>query len=652
MSDVSFIDAVAERSGHLVQDVADLLDAAQVPATDTVAAARRLRVTRLAFTGEKAGVSTGTINFNQQFGDGLWALTTEKNERGKTSILEITMWALRGQRKSLQDDVRSWLHTVALEGTIDGEKFAVEFELADGEPRGILRFRGEQRPFASDAAFAATMSTFMMNELGFDTFRQWASNMGISTHGWPLFSTVLYMPHGVHQAVIGDRTEAALAQRLVQLFIGVPWARTSIACQAALKQAQAEASELQGSKRAVQDAAKQVVEQRTVELESARAKLAELPEGLPEEQQIEAARAAWLSLIDQHGEAEGQQREAKREADATRREATRRKKQFTDMTEAAIAERLFQGLDPSTCPRCLTPIDASRKQAEVDTHECAVCSHQIDVDGHMRIGATAVDGEEDEPGTPEELQSLVVQAEKAAAAEQARFEELSERTESLAQELAAAKSRVDLHASQMDYVEQRRTLETKVAALEAVIADLVSLATDASVRSAPEPSLEHRLEVLKAAEREAKDRVKDEAAEVMKQINGAILDLAQRFGLENLQDVRLDFGARLKLTKGGVDDWFSKQTPGEKLRLRIAVIVALLRVAHSNGKGRHPGLLLIDSIGAEETEPTDLSSFMQELRDVADETGIEIIVASARPEILEHVPEGQRVSAEGEDYLW
>ena len=138
----------------------------------------------------------------------------------------------------------------------------------------------------------------------------------------------------------------------------------------------------------------------------------------------------------------------------------------------------------------------------------------------------------------------------------------------------------------------------------------------------------------------------------MGQINRTILELAQRFGFENLQRVQLDFAARLKLTKGGIDGWFSKQTPGEKLRLRIAVTIALLRVAHQDQRGRHPGLLLIDSIGAEETEPGDLASFMRELSAVAAETGIEIIVASARPEILEHVPEGNRISAEGEDYLW
>ena len=380
MTGVSFIDAVADRSGQRVQSVADLLEAARVPTLDTVRAPHRLRVTRLAFTGEKAGVSTGRIDFDQHFGDGLWALTSDKNERGKTSVLEIMMWALRGQPKRLQEDVRSWLHTVALEGTVDGEPFAVEFRLSDGEPTGTLSWSDERRPFSSMAAFADTMSTFMMDQLGFDSFPQWVKNKGISTHGWPLYSTVLYLPHGAQHAVIGDTTEAGLAQRLVQLFIGVPWARTSIACQAALREAQAEASEQRESKRTIQEAASGLLEERQKELESAIAALAELPEGLPNDKQIEAARAEWLDLIGRHAEAVSSLRDAQGQAKAARREVTRRKKQLTALTEAAIAARLFQGLDPTTCPRCQVAIEADRKQAEFDTHSCALCNRPMNLE--------------------------------------------------------------------------------------------------------------------------------------------------------------------------------------------------------------------------------------------------------------------------------
>ena len=652
MTGVSFIDAVAGRSGQGVQDVADLLKAARVPTLDIVGAPHRLRVTRLAFTGEKAGVSTGRIDYDQHFGDGLWALTTEKNERGKTSILEIMMWALRGQPKRLQEDVRSWLHTVALEGTVDGEQFAVEFQLSDGVPTGTLAWRGERRPFSSVAAFADTMSTFMMDQLGFDSFPQWTKNTGISTHGWPLYSTVLYMPHGSQKAVIGDTTEVGLAQRLVQMFIGVRWARTSIACQAALKEAQAKASEQRGSTRTIQQAAGGLLEERQKELDSAIAELAGLPEGLPDEKQIEAALTEWLDVIGGHADAVSKLRDAQRDAKAAKREAIRRKKQLTDLTEAAIAERLFHGLDPASCPRCQVAIEADRKQAEVDTYSCALCNRPMDFDRLKGSDSTETDSEDDEPGTAEELKKLVAQAYKAAADEHAHVEALQERADAQAQELAAAKSRVDAHASHLDQVQHRRALETRVAALEAVVAEMGSLAGETAEPTSPDPSPEHQIEILSVATKEARKRVKDGSAEVLEQINQAILDLARRFGLENLQTVQLDFAARLKLTKGGVADWFSRQTPGEKLRLRIAVIIALLRVAYQNSIGRHPGLLLIDSIGAEETEPGDLAAFMRELGGVAAEMGIEIIVASARPEILDHVPEDHRVSARGEQYLW
>lgn len=63
---------------------------------------------------------------------------------------------------------------------------------------------------------------------------------------------------------------------------------------------------------------------------------------------------------------------------------------------------------------------------------------------------------------------------------------------------------------------------------------------------------------------------------------------------------------------------YSACTPGEKLCLRIALVIALLRVAEAHGVGRHPGLLLVDSIGAEETEADDLAELMRHLVEVTE----------------------------------
>ena len=660
MNSESFVDAVARRSGCSAVEVSDLLTNARVPTRDTGGTPHRLRITRLAFTGKKAGVSSDDINFEQGFDDGLWALTTEKNDRGKTSVLEIMMWALRGEPKRLQDDVRSWLSSVTLSGTIgavsDYDLFTVKFKLTDGVPSGALTCDGEDRAFASDAAFADTMSSFMMKRLGFDSFPQWVNNRGVSTHGWSLYATALYMHSEARDAVIGGITQAGLPQRLLQLFIGVPWGRTLIASQAALKEMEAKASNQQDSTKAIQEVTNKLRNNKRQELEAKKAEIAQLPADLPTDGQVETARTELLDLISKHAEAKEKLQEAIRDKQTIQRESVQRKKQLNDLAEAAIAQRLFHGLDPVTCPRCSIAIGTDRKQTETNTHLCALCNrHMGQVD--IEIDDSAIDDEDaDEPRTIEEFQQLVTEIEHTVEAEQARVEELTTQVEALKHEIVTAKNHLDSYVDQMVQIRQRRDLEAQVAALETVIADLGDLpgeeSGEAPAPHSPDSSLDDWIRILNAAVVEAKKRRNDGFKEMDTRINEAILDLAQRFGFDNLQDIRLNLAAQLRLTKGGVNTWFSKQTPGEKLRLRIAVNIALLRVAHEMSIGRHPGLLMIDSIGAEETEPGDLAKFMSELVNVTAELGMETIVASARPEILDYVPENHRITAIGDDYLW
>jgi hypothetical protein len=43
---------------------------------------------------------------------------------------------------------------------------------------------------------------------------------------------------------------------------------------------------------------------------------------------------------------------------------------------------------------------------------------------------------------------------------------------------------------------------------------------------------------------------------------------------------------------------------------------------------------------------------MRQLSAISDDLGIETIVASARPEILDHVPKNHQRAVAGEDFLW
>jgi len=121
-----------------------------------------------------------------------------------------------------------------------------------------------------------------------------------------------------------------------------------------------------------------------------------------------------------------------------------------------------------------------------------------------------------------------------------------------------------------------------------------------------------------------------------------------------LEAVKLGSNATLALTKGGESTSFSKVTAGERLRLRLATAVALLRVGQERGLGRHPGLLIIDSPGAEEVSDIDLAALLGELQTIAKETpGLQILVASANPPaIVSQIGEDWCRIAEKDAYLW
>jgi hypothetical protein len=55
------------------------------------------------------------------------------------------------------------------------------------------------------------------------------------------------------------------------------------------------------------------------------------------------------------------------------------------------------------------------------------------------------------------------------------------------------------------------------------------------------------------------------------------------------------------------------------LRIKIAAAIALIEIGHTDGVGRHPGLLFIDSPAAEEIPEADLRTMLEAIATVAAE---------------------------------
>lgn len=133
-AEVALEDRIAKKAGVPVDDVRDVFAAYGLPLVVTPARARPLRLHRLRLAGERTGdVQPGPFDTPLYFSEGLTAFVAS-NFRGKSSVLELVTWCLRGTwRDALQTRVRHWLRHVDLDATVAGTPMAFRLDLEEGE---------------------------------------------------------------------------------------------------------------------------------------------------------------------------------------------------------------------------------------------------------------------------------------------------------------------------------------------------------------------------------------------------------------------------------------------------------------------------------------------------------------------------------------
>ena len=160
--------------------------------------------------------------------------------------------------------------------------------------------------------------------------------------------------------------------------------------------------------------------------------------------------------------------------------------------------------------------------------------------------------------------------------------------------------------------------------------------------------------IISAAVDECDARVKEIQEGLLAEVSKQIVDYARRFGMVQLSEAKLKGNASLDIVKGGKSTTFGAVTVGEKLRLKIATVLAILKSGERRGIGRHPGLLFINSPGAQELADDNLEDLMRELKVVSTELEhLQVFVAAvASPPMLAHVDPKRVLRKEGEDWMW
>ena len=676
----ALIQAIAERSGVGPEDTSSVLASFGVTLTSTPAGPRNIRIERLRLTGVKTGmgvVDSGRFDASFRFGPGMTALVTQANLRGKTSILELITFCLRGSARNLRADVRSWLETVSLDALVLGQPLGIRLELRDGVLNATVLTASSVEEFADvgeavsevpetsgirvlarttgEDEFAAFMTQFMLDRLGLEPVANWQRHEagkedGVTQlHSWPAYFGAIYLPDAGDSMLLGDQAMAGLPGRLLQLFCDVPLAATLTRVNTAVKQL--EQDQRSRARRDVEDAQARAAERTALEndLATAQTALAATP--------IDAHREISQLLV-QLDQAENRLAEARRAhrstvASLAAAAEARQDEERThiDAMETALARRLFQGLNPRHCPRCETTIDVARATAERELHRCAVCTTVLDLAAETTardsISANALSA--DANTNEDEVTALAARVEALRAAERAAQNAMDEAanavtaTERETESLAAAIG----DFSTAEAFTRRRDLELTVARLSGALDAMPAVGAVAPMVPIP-------LRVLRAAA-EILDRATLTASrELFADLNEEIVTLGRAFGIDALEAVELNRAAHLKVTTAGARTVFGRLSRGERLRLRVAVLIALLRVGGRRGVGTHPGLILLDSPAAEEVSHDDARALLAELHALREELpALQIVVATAAPDVVAGVlPEEQVYRATGDHALW
>lgn len=598
--EVPFIKAVVARSERPTKLVNQVLSKYRIEAVGAAPTARPLRVAKVSFAGKKTiHGETSEFSFDWHInGNGVWGIMADENLAGKSSILQVILWALRGRPKSLTETVEQWIEKVDVGFVVDGRPMQVKFDVVDEQPVGLISF-GEPskspivKNFADTDEFQDSMQEIMLSALGLEpipTSQQAGGRIVAYNDGWAAY-TGAFLTDADSDAIIGEQTGGDLIQRLLQVYIGIPWVKTFFQARTQARLLEADTA----SRR------RKLAGLGGKSLEDLESDLAEVEEKIADEgarslasQRLNDARLERDALTKRISEMNRSYGQAKDTVELSYQSKVKAEQLVNAIKEENAASQFFGSLKPHSCPRCSSSIDESQIKKEQTDHACSVCSKPV------------------EQPDPDEVAAQLQQAEERLTLARKTEKDATKFVNKLGRNMALARDELEVVGQTMNELAAAGTaadaglLQTEKDRLQGMIE-----AARAIFESVDDNTDE--LAIVKAASDEANQRVQTAAISVMKEISGEVTRISQTLGMKDVESVTLKRNAHVEIVKGASLSKWKDLSPGERLRLRIATVIALSRGSQKMGMGRHPGLLLIDSPGREEMQPDDLKQTINEL---------------------------------------
>ncbi len=639
----TFVELVAHRSENTVDDVRAILSRHNIVDSPTPPISRPLRLKHLKFSGEKDihGEHKPFAFDWEPKQSGINVIASDENFAGKSTVFQTMLWALRGEPKSLTATTESWIRKVEACFQAGDRHVRVRFDVEDRKPIGSVDLLHSDESvihslsFSSEEAFKSQMNSVMLEALDLEPI---AASREVPTQdktvmysdGWTSY-TGAFLFDGESGALIGENVGNNLPQRLLQVFLGIPWATTQFQARAAWRVAD---SLVKSRKRKLSQLGNQSVEQMQARLREIADLIANGSARDSELRKLDLARKKYEHLSSDVSRLKAATTVVDAEVIAGKQELLQKQRSLLAIEEEMAASRFLGKLSPTCCPRCTQSFAASRVQKERTSGECSVCLTPVDEGVEIDFDALKTSAVKD----IEKLQRALNSVTKESQDLKQKFQQARRDLENAAEDVA----KLSTSGTALD--EQKLRLE---AARTEGMLDAVSKLVETDTGEQAE------LAVLAAADECAKELVTAAAEDILRRSSTLIRALVTRLGMRDVEEVSLKRNAHVDIRKGGSESNFGRLSAGERLRVRIATVIALLQASKQFGAGRHPGLLVIDSPAKEEMADANVEEMLEALSELAEDVDVQLFVAfRGTGRALKHFPRERCLLAEGKETLW
>lgn len=609
---------IVNKSGVSIEETKSILSKYEIEPQSTTPIRKAIQFQNLSFSGKKTGTNNDeefTFNWSG-LTSGFYGVLSEDNLVGKSTILRLLYSVLRGDFSSVSPPVLSWINKFSADFSIGSSNLRLELVRDDDLEAKLVRIINNQPVIEFSGGIdelSDTMDQIFMKELDFQKVSATIKQETLVQHGWPAMVSALFIS-GADGALIGDHTTSGLPKTLLQTFIGLPWISTQTKASAVLKiQETLRKTNRSGTNqsslisRSIEKLQLELDSLPLVELEEKRllddkVKLKELQ---TKSENMSVKKSQLASLV------------ASKESELLilKRERLDLLRITQSLKENLNAGYVFRKLQPVCCPACeSTSFDFDDFIVPAGKSACPLCKDVTD---------TTTTNEDQTYLTEQEgrvtlIETNIKDFETILANESDELNQTSKDLEKANSDITKLRTSLADDSTIEDLFQERLIIDSKIEQLKQLIPDITE----------EESETPNELAVLKATVSETKKMYDEKEQELFDHASTTLKEISSRLGIKHLTSVDWKSGA-LRIVIAGTHTTFSKLSPGEKLRFRIAASITIAKLAASTGQGRHPGILFFDSPKSEEIVDSDFQEIVDSITELGKEDDdLQIYLAS------------------------